>query len=286
MAFAALGTVHLQVASLERSLPFYQDVLGLVVAADFRTGGRRVVTLGVASEPEAQVLVELSERPGARPVPRGGRLGLYHVALLLPDRASLGALVRHVADQRVPVGLADHLYSQSVYLFDPDGLGIEVYADQPKDTWIRKDGQIVGAVEPLDVEPLVALAGGHAWRAAPPGTTIGHVHLSVGDLAAAGAFYVDGLGFDPVNWSFPGALFVSAAGYHHHVGLNTWAARAPMAADEDARLLCWDLALEDHGAVSRAERRLASAGASVRREGGDLLATDPWGIVVRVRPRN
>ena len=219
-----VGSVRLQVADLERSIAFYRDVVGFTGIARTNGGARLSARTG------GPVLLELDEKPGVRPVPRRGLLGLYHFAVLLPTRQALGAFVRHLADVPMQIGMADHSYSQSIYLYDPDGLGIEVYADQPRETWVVRNGEYVGTVDPLDVSALLAIADPAPWPGLPAGTTIGHVHLYIGDLAEAAAFYHAGLGFDRIG-SFPGALFVSAGGYHHHVGLNTWAAGAPVAGD-------------------------------------------------------
>ena len=215
-----LGRVRLQVASLDRSLPFYEDVLGLR-RLDRRDG---VATLGASGDGTA--LVELHERAGARPVPRRGRLGLYHFAVLLPDRAALGRFLAHLAARGVRAGMSDHAVSEALYLTDPDGLGIEVYADRPRDAWRYAGRQLHMHTEPLDTASLLAAGGGAPWAGMPPGTVIGHVHLHVGDIDAAAAFYHAALGFDKVVWSYPGALFLSAGGYHHHLGTNTWAAGA------------------------------------------------------------
>ena len=157
---------------------------------------------------------------------------------------------------------------------------MEVYADQPRETWVVRDGQYVGTVDPLDVGALVQLAGDTAWAGLPSGTTIGHVHLYVGDLDRAAEFYHVGLGFDQTG-SFPGALFVAAGGYHHHVGLNVWAAGAPVATDADARLLEWELILPDRADLPALSASLARVSATVECAGNDVLASDPWRIVVR-----
>jgi catechol 2,3-dioxygenase len=271
-----VGSVRLQVADLDRSIAFYRDVVGFTAVARTSGGARLSARAG---EP---VLLELDEQPGVRPVPRRGLLGVYHFAVLLPTRPALGAFVRHLADVPMQIGMADHSYSQSIYLYDPDGLGVEVYADQPRETWVVRNGEYVGTVDPLDVPALVSIADPAPWPGLPAGTTIGHVHLYVGDLAEADAFYHAGLGFDRVG-SFQGALFVSAGGYHHHVGLNTWAAGAPVAGDDDARLLEWRLVVPDRHTVDDLARHLAEAGIEIERDGDSLLARDPWNIAVTVK---
>lgn len=272
-----LGPVRLQVADLERSLAYYERVLGMRVL----TRGDHSVALG--PEGEARVLVELQERPGAAPVPRRGRLGLYHFAILLPERAALGRFIRHLAETDEHAGMSDHLVSEAVYLTDPDGLGIEVYSDRPRGAWKNEGRQLVMATEPLDVEDLVRAAGPGKWTGMPAGTVIGHVHLFVGDLEAAAAFYHAGLGLDKVVWSYPGALFLSAGGYHHHLGTNTWAAGAAPAREDDARLLEWEVRVPAVADARAALASLADAGFTVESAEDGGVARDPWGTAVRVR---
>jgi catechol 2,3-dioxygenase len=273
-----LGRVRLQVADLERSLAYYGDVLGLRVLN--RTAGG--ATLGPHGEDT--VLVELVERPRAAPVPHRGRLGLYHFAILLPDRAALGRFVQHLASIGERAGASDHLVSEALYLNDPDGLGIEVYADRPRDTW-RYDAQRQLAMDtrPLDLNSLVRAAGGEPWKGMPAGTTMGHVHLHVGDIDRAAAFYHAALGLDKVVWSYPGALFMSAGGYHHHLGVNTWAGPGATAGGEnDAKLLDWKIVLPRPADADAAVRSLESAGHPATRIEGGWLALDPWGTAVRI----
>jgi catechol 2,3-dioxygenase len=288
-----LGRVRLQVAELQRSLGFYRDTIGLAVHRLHE--GR--AELGAPGGDE--VLLELVEKPGVRPVPRRGLLGLYHFALLLPSRAQLGRFLREQARRGTPFGAADHGFSEALYLVDPDGLTLEVYADRPRGEWQLRDGQYVAVTEPLDTAGVLAAAGGEEWEGVPLGSVIGHVHLYVGELEEAARFYHDGLGFDPVIWSFPGALFVSAGGYHHHVGLNTWAAGAPVATEADARMLDWELVLDasSHDAVTASLAKAGFATAPledgdgsvaedgdgfVAEDGDGFVAEDPWGIRVRV----
>jgi len=272
-----LGTIRLQVADLARSLEWYRRVLGVDV--QHSQGG--IARLGASGD--SGTLIELRERAGAQPVPRRGRLGLYHFAILLPDRGSLGRFVRHLAELGERAGMSDHLVSEAVYLTDPDGLGIEVYADRPRAAWRHDQRQLVMATEPLNVDDLLRAAGPEPWSGLPPGTVIGHVHLFVDDLRRAAAFYHAGLGLDQVVWSYPGALFMSAGGYHHHLGTNTWATRAVPAGETDARLLEWEILLPSKQDVQAALASVAATGAKVTGGAGDGLATDPWGTAVRVR---
>jgi catechol 2,3-dioxygenase len=271
-----LGPVLLQTADLSRSVAYYERVVGLRPLE--RSAGQ--ATLAAHEDPTP--LVRLSERPGAVPVPRRGRLGLYHFAILLPDRASLGCFAGRLASLGEYAGMADHRVSEAFYLTDPDGLGIEVYADRPRETWAVHGDKLAMATDPLDLQDLALAAGGRLWTGAPPGTRIGHIHLHVDDLARAGKFYHEGLGLDRINLDFPGALFMSAGGYHHHLGTNTWAAGAPPAAEGDARLLEWIIQLPAQADVEGAARSLGAAGYEVARPGRDALAADPWGTELRL----
>ena len=272
-----LGAVRLQVADLDRSLPWYRRVLGLEPVD--RSDG--VVALG---PPEGgRTLVELHQRPGANPVPRRGRLGLYHYALLLPDRPSLGRFLRHLAEIGERAGMSDHLVSEALYLSDPDGLGIEVYADRPRSSWRHQDRQLVMATNPLDVDAVLTAGGTEPWNGMPADTVLGHVHLYVDDLERAARFYHAGLGLDRIVWSYPGALFLSAGGYHHHLGTNTWAAGAQPAGENDAKLLEWEIVLPNASDVTAAAQSLEQSGAPVRRETGAATAADPWGTQLRLK---
>jgi len=271
-----VGTVDLQVSDLDRSLDYYQHVLGLRLLT--REGDD--AALGALGDEIP--LVRLHARPGARQVPRQGRIGLYHFAILLPDRAALGRFVAHLAEIGARAGAADHLVSEALYLHDPDGLGIEVYADRPRESWRIANDKLEMATLTLDAADLVRASRGIAWDGMPPGTRIGHVHLFVSDLDAAERFYHEGLGLDKVLLEFPGALFMSAGGYHHHLGTNTWAAGAPRAEAGDARLLEWSVVLPTAADVEETARALERVGATISRTNGDVIAADPWGTVVRV----
>ena len=277
-----LGRVRLQVADLARSLAFYEQVLGFKISE--RATGRACLS----AHGDCRVLVELVERRGARPMTPRGRLGLYHFAILLPDRPSLGRFVRHLMEKGVRAGAGDHLVSEAFYLSDPDGLGIEVYADRPRDTWRRVGRELMMATDPVDVRALVAAAGDAPWTGMPDGTVIGHVHLHVGDVAMAGAFYSEALGFDRIVWSYPQALFLGAGGYHHHLGTNTWAGPgAQPPSEDDARLLEWTIELPDAASVHAAAASLGAAGHAIERADDAFTVADPWGtrVKVRVAPR-
>ena len=179
--------------------------------------------------------------------------------------------------------MSDHLVSEAVYLTDPDGLGIEVYADRPRAARRYDGDEIAMKTIPLDRAGVLRAAGDGRWSGMPAGTVMGHVHLFVGDLQQADAFYHAALGFDRTVWSYPGALFMSAGGYHHHLGTNTWAAGAPPAAEGDARLLEWQIVLPSPTDVTAALEGVEQAGFAVERQGDSGLLRDPWGTGLRVR---
>lgn len=272
-----LGRVRLQVADLSRSLAWYDGVLG------FRTLRREGRTVTLAPQGDDTAIIELHERPGA--VPPRGRLGLYHFAILLPDRAALGRFILHLSQVGVRAGSADHLVSEALYLQDPDGLGIEVYADRPRVLWEGRGGELAMDTLPLDARSLAQAAGGEPWTGMPPGTRLGHVHLHVGDLERATAFFHAALGLDKMVWSYPGALFLAAGGYHHHLGVNTWAGPSAMPPEEgQARLIEWEIVLPLLDDIHRAVASLEEAGVHVAHREGGWLAPDPWGTTLRLLP--
>ncbi len=275
-AATRLGHVWLQVSDLNQSLAYYETVLGLRVFERDDVGAMLGTIEGNAP------LLRLTERKGARPMPQQGRLGLYHFAILLPDRPSLARFALRLAEIGARAGASDHLVSEALYLRDPDGLGIEVYADRPRGTWRAVDRQLAMATDPLDFEDLITTAGTARWTGMPAGTTMGHVHLHVGQLDAAANFYHAALGLDKMVWSYPSALFLAAGGYHHHLGLNTWAGpHAATPTDADARLVEWRIILPSADDVRATADSVRMAGYEVREAGADFIATDPWNTPVR-----
>lgn len=208
-----IAEATLAVADLDRSLRFYRDLVGL---SEVRRDGVSV-DLGW----ERTTVLRLTEEAGALPPPPRAT-GLYHTAILYPDRAALARVIRHIASAAYPfTGASDHLVSEAFYLDDPDGLGVELYRDRPRNEWPRKDGAIEMASLPLDIDHVLADAD-RPFDGAPPGTRVGHIHLKVSDIAAAEAFYRNEVGFDVVTRYGSAATFLAADGYHHHIGANTW----------------------------------------------------------------
>lgn len=273
-----LGEVRLRVANLDTSLAFYTTVLGMRVLR------REATHAWLGAHDRDRVLVELNEFAGAKLLGRSARLGLYHFAILLPDRPALGRFVKHLGDIGARAGAGDHLVSEAFYLNDPDGLGIEVYADRPRDTWRRMDRQLMMASDAVDVDDLVRSAGPTTWTGMPANTIMGHVHLHVGDIDRAAAFYADVLGFDKVMWSSPGALFLSAGGYHHHLGTNVWAGvGAPSTQPDEAGLIEWTIEMPDADSILAATSNIVAAGQAFERDGDEIVTNDPWGTSVRLR---
>jgi catechol 2,3-dioxygenase len=268
-----VGPLHLTVTDLNRSIAFYEDAIGL----QLHGGADATATLGAGGED----LLVLVEEPSAQ---RAGRhAGLYHFALLHPSRRELArAAVRLSASRTQIEGAADHGISEAIYLRDPDANGIELAADRPRDQWpdLRNPGWDMGP-KPLDVAGLLALvAGEDAVAEADPRLTIGHVHLHVGDLDQALAFYRDVIGFELMTL-LPSAAFVAAGGYHHHLGVNTWMGTGvggPPAGTVGLRH--WTLLLADDAQVGELRARLDVAGVPIEQYDGDLLVRDPWGTAL------
>lgn len=273
-----LGPVRLQISDLARSLEFYTTVLGLRVIAESTSSA----VLGAA---DGAPLVELHAIPGTRPVAARRRLGLFHFAILLPSRVALGQFISHLSALGARAGASDHLVSEALYLSDPDGLGIEVYSDRPREMWRHEGRQLLMASEPLDMRSLVQEAADQPWSGMPAKTVMGHLHLHVGDLERASSFYHEALGLDRMVWNYPGALFLAAGGYHHHLGLNTWAAGAPSAGDTDARLTSWEIRLPREADLVAVFESLEGAGFPLHREkdGREGSVQDPWGTRLRLR---
>ncbi len=271
-------SVVLQVSDLARSRDFYERALGFLplTIVDDR------VSLGAPGS--EQPLTELVEVRGATRPPSRARLGLYHVAILLPSRADLGRFLRHLDKLGIRAAAGDHLVSEALYLQDPDNLGIEVYADRPQSDWRRRGQELLMATDSVDLPALRAAAGNTSWTGMPRGTSIGHVHLHVGDIGRASEFYSETIGLDRMVWSYPGALFLAAGGYHHHLAVNTWAgADATAPAPEEPQLLEWTLLLSTGADVSDVAARLTNSGSQATAANGSVLTRDPWGTPLRLK---
>jgi catechol 2,3-dioxygenase len=269
-----LGAVHIDVTDLERSLGFYEPALGLRVL-------RREDGLAALGTDDQEVVV-LHERPGAQ---RAGRhAGLYHVALLYPSREELAREAMRLIATQTPVdGASDHGTHEAIYLSDPDGNGLELAADRPRDRWPSYEAMYAGGPAPLDFRDLLATVVEEPTRQyAGPGLRTGHVHLYVGDVERGLAFYHELLGFD-VMANLGSAAFVSAGGYHHHLAFNVWRGQGvPPVPEGVVGLRRWTIELGDPAALTALGERLADAGVDYEERDGGLLVRDPWGVAVLI----
>src|ERR687888_1055762 len=271
-----MGPVHLTVSDLDRSLEYYRTVVGLDVLE--QSDGS--ASLGA----DSTELLGLVEEAGAEP--SDGYTGLYHFALLVPDRPSLARWLAHAARDRVALtGLSDHYVSEAIYLRDPDRHGIEIYADRPRELWEGRVGERM-TTEPLDVRDLLGEADGDFDRM-PAGTTMGHVHLKVASIPRTVAFYRDVLGFDLVVERVPHAAFPSAGGYHHHLGANTWeSAGAPPPPEGSAALRHATVVLPSAEARDEVVRRVAGASQEPEETATGTFVRDPSGNAVLLAATN
>ncbi len=273
-ALLAPGAVTLIVRDLDAVARFYEETIGL-----HRMGtDRDTAYLGNGSA----VLLVLRQRDVD--VEPSGFAGLFHIAFLLPARSDLAGWLRRAVKSGVRLdGASDHKVSEALYLTDPEGNGIEVYADRPRDTWNWKNGKVLMSTDPLDVQGLIRAGGRSAFDAArvPRGTTVGHVHLRVGGIAEAETFYRDVIGLD-ITSHYPGATFYATSGYHHHVATNIWRSRnAPKRSGRTTGLASFELIARDPDTFDASAARLLAVGA--RQIGDAIGVTDPWGNVVLLK---
>jgi catechol 2,3-dioxygenase len=264
-----LGPVVLTVADLSRSLDFYRDRLGFKLHR--QQDGTAALGAGGAD------LLVLVEQPGAQRTPR--TTGLYHFAVLVPSRLALAHSLRRLIETETPVqGFADHLVSEAIYLPDPDGNGIEIYRDRPRDQWPRVNGQLQMATHPIDLNGILGELTGRdkQWIGLHPDTVIGHMHLHVRNVDEAERFYHEVLGFDKIMRYGPSAAFLSAGGYHHHIGLNTWAGvGAPPPPPESVGLRWFTIQLPDPAARDAIVDRCRQTGVTVEEHDDGLFMRDP-----------
>jgi catechol 2,3-dioxygenase len=273
-----LGAVRLDVADLDRAKRFYEQAIGL----EALDGTADAVRLGV----DGATVVELAGRPDAPSRPPG-TTGLFHLAILLPSRADLARALRRVVEAGWRfTGASDHLVSEALYLHDPEGNGIEIYRDRPREQWRFADGQLQMDTLPLDLDGVLGELGGADTQASgrPAGTRIGHVHLNVADLSAAEDFYAGTLGFDVTVRGYPGALFLSTGGYHHQIGVNTWAGEgAPAPPPGSLGLRRFEIVLQGARELEQVGERLRAGGFDPERDEDGLLVADPSGNRILLR---
>ena len=256
----SVSKVGLKARDAERLARFYREVVGLDEMS--RSGGTIVLGAG------GRVLLEIEQDASAKP-DDVREAGLFHTAFLLPDRTALARWLRQAIDNRVEIdGASDHLVSEAIYLNDPEGNGIEIYADRPREQWPMKGHEVEMATIRLDINGLLSILpeGDEGWGGVPDGTVIGHVHLRVGDPAEAERWWHSEMGFNTMASYGPSAVFLSSGGYHHHIGANSW--RSAGAGPRDPA----------RAGLAYVER--ASTDAK-----GEGVKTDPWGTIVRVVPK-
>lgn len=273
-----IENVHLLVRSLDESLKFYQGLLGF---KEVRREGKTVFLSASGALPALIVLTEQADAP-----PRAQRSpGLFHMAILYPSRKELARTFKRLYEQQYKFqGFADHGVSEALYLADAEGNGIELYADRPRGEWKYSNGELAMVTEELDLENLMAELGDDAsWTGAHPDTRIGHVHLQVSDIPKAEQFYHQLLGFDVTQKSYPGALFVSAGGYHHHLGMNIWNSSGSTPALPDTLgLVSFRIQVPERNALDELGKRLTNADVGTEITNGILRTTDVDGITVEL----
>ena len=271
-----VGMVNLRVRDLDKVADYYRDAIGLTVIARTAMGA----LLGSGGVP----LLNLQRREGAAREARNAA-GLYHTAFLMPTRKDLARWLVHAAANKIPLtGFADHLVSESVYLDDPEGNGIEVYADRAPELWKWDSGTVTMATDPLDIDGLLALTDTRTtnYARAPDSLRIGHMHLRVGNLEQADRFYGGVIGFDPTR-KRTGAAFLSSGRYHHHLALNVWQSSGAGPRDDAATGLAWfSLEIAAPEILAAQEQRLRQAGAPAVAIADGIETADPWGTKVRL----
>ncbi|MGI2328751.1 VOC family protein [Planococcus sp. YIM B11945] len=271
-----VAEVGLKVLDLEKMIAFYKEVLGfdLLVQTDNRA------ELGAGGN----TLLVLEAIKGL--VPKKDRYaGLYHFAILLPDRKELGKILIHLHQKGIHLGSSDHLVSEALYLSDPEGNGIEIYRDRDAEEWDWNNNAVIMAVDPIDGEGLVeeAQTSGETWKGMPSDTVMGHIHLHVSNLNAAERFYIDGLGFETVSAMGGQALFLADQKYHHHIGLNVWnGIGIPALPEKTAGLHYYSLKYGDESMRGKAAERLREMGAEVEEREEHLETKDPSGNFIRL----
>lgn len=270
-----VGELNLKIQNLEQSIAFYKEVIGFKLleqterSATFSADGK--TALLSIEQPELVV-------------PKQGRTtGLYHFALLLPNRTDLAEIVQHLVQIGLKFGSSDHLVSEALYLSDPDGNGIEIYVDRDPAVWNWNNGEVEMTVDPLNFPDLLSAQKQQSWKGLPQETVMGHIHLHVSELKKTEEFYVKGLGFEVVNRFGTQALFIADGKYHHHIGLNTWnGVGAPTHSTNSVGLESFTLMLSSEEKKNKIMSQLKDIGASVSEKEGALTTTDPSGNRIRL----
>ena len=269
------GEVHLNVLDLDRSIRFYKEIIGFKILKE--ESNKAVLTV------DGKTPLLIIEQPKNVTPKEPQRTGLYHYALLLPERADLGMIIKHFVKNKIAIGASDHKVSEALYLSDPDGNGIEIYTDRDPSEWGWENGEVTMSTDPLDGESVVASSEGKQWDGLPEGTVMGHVHLHVAHLPETETFY-NALGFEVVT-NYPQALFMSNGKYHHHIGLNTWSGEgAAQPSVASVGLQWYTLLYPDEVVLTEAIAKIKELGATVESLADGYLAKDPSGnrIVLRI----
>ncbi|WOV89108.1 VOC family protein [Sporosarcina oncorhynchi] len=269
------GEVQLNVTDLAKLTSFYTEIIGFSI---LEREAQKVVLTADGYTP--LLILEQSEVVLTKE-PR--RTGLYHLALLLPTRADLGAAIKHFSRNHIPLGASDHQVSEALYLSDPDGNGIEIYCDRESGTWHWEDNLVTMSTDPLDARAVVEESGDQEWNGLPTGTVMGHIHLHVADLQKAKGFY-EALGFSVVS-RYPQALFMSNGNYHHHIAVNTWNGKnAPRPSEGSAGMKAFTLIYPNEKTLQKAVGNVQEIEGDVQQVDAKVIVKDPSGnrIVLRV----
>ncbi|WNF36673.1 VOC family protein [Bacillaceae bacterium IKA-2] len=271
-----IGHVKIKVENLERSLKYYQEVIGFKILEQTKT------TVKLTTDGKSSVLsIEQPENVEPR---QAKTTGLYHFALLLPHRSDLANIVNHFIENRIQIGSSDHLVSEALYLSDPDGNSIEIYVDREPSAWVWNNGEVAMTVDPLNFANLLSSRKQEqSWKGLPAGTVMGHIHLHVSDLQKTEEFYTNGLGFEVVNRYGAQVLFISTGKYHHHIALNTWAGvGAPTPPKNSVGLESFTLILPDTSARDNLVANLKQLGLAVTEVNGAFVTSDPSGNCIHL----
>ncbi|MDN7243250.1 VOC family protein [Planococcus sp. N028] len=271
-----VSEVGLKVLDLNKMIQFYTETIGFDLIA--KTDKKAELGAG------GTTLLVLETIDGLTPK-RERYAGLYHFAILLPDRKELGKILLHLHQRGIQLGSSDHLVSEALYLSDPEDNGIEIYRDRKAEEWDWNNDEVKMAVDPLDAEGVVRAAqeSGETWQGMPANTVMGHIHLHVSDLAQAERFYMEGLGFEVVTTMGRQALFIADQKYHHHIGLNIWnGVGIPALPEKTAGLNYYTLKFDDENKRNTVTAQLREIGAEVAEESDYLVTKDPAGNAIRL----
>ncbi|MBC1475197.1 VOC family protein [Listeria grandensis] len=267
-----IGKVVLKTKNNQKLAAFYKEIIGLKVIAESVDS----ISLGTGK----RILVELVQVKRAQ-IPKEAKTGLYHTAFLLPSREALGSFLQHLLESEYPLdGAGDHIFSEALYFRDPEGNGIEVYADRPRAEWQRDEaGNLPMATNQVDGDGLLMAGADMDWSGVPKDTKVGHIHLQIGDIEATRNFYQTMLGFT-IMTEIPSALFFAAGDYHHHIGANIWAGRdLPKLADDETGLAYFTIKTAD---IEKLQAYLIQQGITFQEKDDDILVEDPNGIKLRI----